>query len=177
MSNDFLDDEQQIANEQANDELMEKHALRMPISELPELQEVVKLAPSATIRVAIDNMVNKRVGCILMTEDEQIVGVFSERDVLRKIAGQNIDVDTTPVSEVMTRNPQTLSKSAPLVYALHQMSNGGYRHIPLTDENGHPVAVVSMRDIVEYIVSMYPEEIMNLPANPDQSITSTREGA
>jgi CBS domain-containing protein len=149
----------------------------MPISELPELQAVVQIPPTATVREAIDHMVNERVGCILMTESNLIVGVFSERDVLRKIAGQDIDVDSTPVSEVMTKNPQTLSNSAPLGYALHQMSLGGYRHIPLTDENNFPVAVVSMRDIVEYIVSMYPEEIMNLPADPDQAITSTREGA
>jgi CBS domain-containing protein len=177
MSDDFLDDEQQIANEQANEELFDTHALRLPISDLPELQAVVQVAPTATVREVIDGMVSKRVGCVLVTESEQIVGVFSERDVLRKIAGQAIDVDTTPVSEVMTKDPQTLRESAPLVYALHQMSTGGYRHIPLTNEDNQPVAVVSMRDIVEYIVSMYPEQIMNLPANPDQSITSTREGA
>jgi CBS domain-containing protein len=176
MSDDFLDDEQQIADEQANAELFDSHALQMPISELPELQAVVQVSPDTTIRDVIDGMVSKRVGCVLVTESSKIVGVFSERDVLRKIAGQSIDVDTTPVSAVMTNDPQTLRNTAPLVYALHQMSMGGYRHIPLTNEDSEPVAVVSMRDIVEYIVSLYPEEIMNLPSDPDQ-IASTREGA
>lgn len=176
MSDSFLDDEEQIGNELVSN-VFDAHALLMPISQLPELQAVVKFAPTATVREAIDSMVTKRVGCILVLEDDQIVGVFSERDVLRKIAGQSLDVDKTPVSEVMTRKPKTLRVSAPLVYALHQMTIGGFRHIPLTDESNQPVAVVSMRDIVAYIVATHTEMIMNLPDDPDKAIQATRDGA
>ncbi len=177
MSEDFLDDEQQIAQDQDRVELFDSAALELPMSELPDLQPVVKYGPDATIRTAIDAMKEKRVGCLLIVDEEKLVGVFSERDVLTKVAGGSVDLDATTVSELMTRNPETLRFEDEVVYALHQMTLGGYRHIPLLDDNGNPVAVVSMRDIVGYIVSLYPDQIMNLPAKPNQSITSTREGA
>ena len=77
----------------------------------------------------------------------------------------------------MTVNPQTLRPEDELVYALNLMSVGGFRHVPIVNDNGQPVAVVSMRDIVEYIVSLYPDEVLKLPPSQDQSITQNREGA
>jgi CBS domain-containing protein len=177
MSDAFLDDEQQVGDEQEREGLLDSAALRSPLSELPELQPVVTLTSQSTVRDALNEMTSKRVGIILVVEDEKLAGVFSERDVLRKVAGQDIDIDTVPVSDLMTRNPECLRPENPLVYALHQMSMGGYRHIPLLDENGAPVAVVSMRDIVGFIAAQHPDQIMKMPSSPDQAITSSREGA
>jgi CBS domain-containing protein len=177
MSDTFLDDEQQVGDEQEREGLLDSAALQSPLSELPELQPVVTLTSQSTVRDALNEMTSKRVGIILVVEDDKLAGVFSERDVLRKVAGQDIDIDTVPVSDLMTRNPECLRPENPLVYALHQMSMGGYRHIPLLDENGAPVAVVSMRDIVGFIAAQHPDQIMNMPSSPDQAITSSREGA
>lgn len=177
MSDAFLDDEQQVGDEQERAGLLDSATLQAPLSELPELQPVVTLTVQATVRDAVNEMTTKRVGIILVVEDGKLAGVFSERDVLRKVVGTGIDIDTTPVSELMTKKPTCLRPEHPLVYALHQMSMGGYRHIPLLDENDAPVAVISMRDIVGYIAALYPDEVMNLPGNPDHAITSTREGA
>jgi CBS domain-containing protein len=178
MSDAFLDDEQQVGDEQERAGLLDSATLQAPLSELPELQPVVTLAIQSTVRDAVDAMTSKRVGIILVVEEDgKLAGVFSERDVLRKVVGTDIDIDATAISELMTKNPECLRPDTPLVYAIHQMSMGGYRHIPLLDENGAPVAVVSMRDIVGYIAALYPDEVMNLPGNPDQAITSSREGA
>ncbi|MGZ0171150.1 MAG: CBS domain-containing protein, partial [Planctomycetales bacterium] len=76
-----------------------------------------------------------------------------------------------------TPDPQALRSTDELVYALNLMSVGGYRHVPIVDETGRPVAVVSMRDIVEHIVSQFPDEVLKLPPSPDRSITQNREGA
>lgn len=177
MVNDYLEDEQRIAHEQDNHELFDSHALQRPISELPDLQPIVRLAPTATVAEAIDGMADKGVGCVLVVEEGRLVGVFSERDVLRKIANTDVDPKTTPLSSLMTANPETLRGENEVVYALHQMSIGGYRHVPIVDQDGKPSAVVSMRDIVNYIVSLYPDEVLKLPPSPDQSITRNREGA
>jgi len=177
MSDSFLNDEQKVSDDRQRDELLEPSALQEPLSELSELQPVVSLLPQATVRDAVQQMTEKRVGIVLVVEDGKLVGVFSERDVLRKVVGENVDLDATPLSELMTENPECLHSENPLVYALHQMSVGGYRHIPLVDENGSPVAVVSMRDIVGHIASLYPDQVLNLPGHPNQTITSTREGA
>ena len=177
MSDAFLEDEQQAGDDQAKEGLLDSADLKEPLSELPELQPVVTLPPNATVREAVDEMTSKRVGMVLVVEDEKLVGVFSERDVLRKVVGADVDIDLTNIASLMTRNPECLRREDQLVYALHQMSMGGYRHIPLVDEDGVPTAVVSMRDIVGFIASQHPDQIMKLPGNPDQAITSTREGA
>ncbi|NQV28442.1 MAG: CBS domain-containing protein [Rhodopirellula sp.] len=174
MTDHYLEDEANVAAEQ---DLFDSHSLQHPIHELPELHPVVCLPSTAKVREAIHSMTEKRVGIILIVDDGVLTGVFSERDVLIKVAGSGIDIDETPVAELMTQNPQALRPHDELVYALNQMSVGGYRHVPIVDGNRHPVAVVSMRDIVEYIVSLYPDEVLKLPPSPDQSITQTREGA
>ena len=171
---DFLDDDLLATEEQ---ELFHDGALQRPISELPELQPLITASPDDSVRSVINLLVEKRVGCALIVSEERLTGVFTERDVLQKVATSNVDIDATPVGELMTKNPETLRQHDELVYALHQMALGGYRHIPLLDASGAPVAVVSMRDIVGYIASLYPDEVMKLPSHPDKAITQTREGA
>lgn len=174
MPEDFLEDEQQIAAEQ---DLFDGHSLQRPISELPELRPVVCLPSTAKVSDAIKSMTEKRVGIIMIVDDEKLVGVFSERDVLVKVAASDLDINTTPVAGLMTPDPQSLRSTDEIVYALNLMSVGGYRHVPIVDESNHPVAVVSMRDIVEHIVSQYPDEVLKLPPSPDRAITQDREGA
>jgi len=172
--NNYLDDEVQIADER---DLIHDGALQRPIRELPELHPVVAASPQDSLRTVINLMIDKRVGCALIVEEGRLAGVFSERDVLRKVTTTGVDIDATPVGELMTKNPESLRLDDELVYALHQMALGGYRHIPLLDADGAPEAVISMRDIVGYIVSLYPDEVMKLPSHPNKSITQTREGA
>lgn len=179
MEDPYIDDEAKIAAEQDEQEIFDSHALQRPISELPEAQPIVTLCKTASVAEAIQSMTEKRVGIVLVVEDEKLVGVFSERDVLVKVAGAATAIDTAnvSVSELMTPNPQVLRSEHALVYALNQMAVGGFRHVPIVDEDNRPVAVVSMRDIVDHIVSLYPDEVLKLPPDPDQSITLSREGA
>ena len=176
MSDSFLDEEASIAHEQDELDLLDGHALRRLLRDLPELQPVVKVGPNETVRAAIDGMVDYGVGIVLVVENKKLLGVFSERDVLRKVAGGGLDIDTTLVSDVMTEKPTTLDTDAELVYALNKMTVGGYRHLPLL-KNGEPVAVVSMRDIVEYIVSLYQDHVLKSGDDPSQAHAQDRERA
>jgi CBS domain-containing protein len=174
MTDHYLDDEANVAAEQ---DLFDSHSLQRPISELPELRPVVCLPSTAKVSEAIQAMTDQRVGFIMIVDDGKLVGVFSERDVLVKVAPSELDITATPVAELMTPDPQSLRSTAELVYALNLMSVGGYRHVPIVNDSGNPVAVVSMRDIVEHIVSQFPDEVLKLPPSPDQSISQNREGA
>ncbi len=176
MSNDFLEDEQRIADERESEEFFDSYALRSPINALPQLQPVVGVHPGTSVRDAINEMINQRVGCVLVVEQGALVGVFSERDVLCKVVAENVSMDDTRVEEIMTARPETLPEDSELVFALHKMAVGGYRHVPLLDAKGSPVAVVSMRDILDYIVSLYPKQVLNLP-DPDGPQSKSREGA
>lgn len=151
---------------------------KRPIRKLPTLRAPVCVAPAASIRHTIDDMNERRTGCVLVVEpDDRLVGVFTERDVLTKIVGRDIDLDATPVSDVMTADPECLTLDDGIAYALNMMSVGGFRHIPLVDADRRPTGVVAMRDIVDYIVDMFPEAVLNLPPSPAHGIARAREGA
>jgi CBS domain-containing protein len=162
---EYLNDEQSVADERMTSEDLDTLALQQPI-DLSELQPVIGVTPETTISEVVDTMLTKRVGCVVVTEDDQLVGLFTERDLLCKVVPHGIDISSTPVSSVMTKRPETLPSDSPLVYALQRMSVGGYRHVPLMSNEGKAVAVVSMRDIVQHIVSLYPNQILNIPNQP-----------
>jgi CBS domain-containing protein len=114
------------------------------------------------------------VGCALVVRDGKLVGIFTERDVLRKVAGAKLDLTATPVEQVMTPNPDTLPATASIAFALREMSVEGYRHIPLVNADGSPEGVVSVRDIVTWLVEFLPATVLNLPPSP--AISTTLDG-
>ena len=125
---------------------------------------------------ALRQMREHRQGCILATRDGKLTGIFTERDVLMKVVGTNIDLERTPIRPYMTRDPVRLPEDAIVAYALNKMCLEGFRHVPLTDEQGRPVGVISMRDIIEYLSGFFPKDVLNLPPEPTSGFRN-REGA
>ena len=109
-----------------------------------------------------------------MYEDDKLVGVFTERDAL-KLMRQRADL-SRPVRQVMSTNPVTVSPKATVGEAIRQMSAGGYRHLPIVDEQGQATGVVAVRGIVHYLVEHFPATIYNLPPKPGTGPVE-REGA
>jgi CBS domain-containing protein len=103
--------------------------------------------------------------------------VFTERDVLSKVVPAKADIDKTRVADVMTADPECLTLEDGVAYALNKMSVGGFRHVPLVDAAGHPVGVVSVKDVVDYIVDFFPNEVLTVPPSPEQrTIWHGRDG-
>lgn len=178
MNDQIILEEETIAAEQDLEAARLGSAIsRRSIGDLPTLKEAVCVAPTATVREAIDQMNRGRVGCVLVEDKGTLVGVFTERDVLTRVVGRNLSIDVTPVADLMTRDPECLTLDDRIVYALNKMSVGGFRHIPLVDEEHRPTGVVAMRNIVDYIVDLFPEEVLNLPPSPGHAVTREREGA
>jgi len=125
---------------------------------------------------ALRQMRAHRQGCVLATRDGKLTGIFTERDVLMKVVGTSIDLQRTPLRPYMTRDPMRLPEDASVAYALNRMCVQGFRHVPLTDEQGRPVGVVSMRDIIEYLSGFFPKDVLNLPPEPTSGFRD-REGA
>jgi CBS domain-containing protein len=176
MRDDFIEEELQIAQERTDHESqLLTQVLQQPVGELTTLQPAVVLAPQATLRTALNIMLQEAVSCVLIVEHDSLIGVFTERDVLAKVATQGLDLDHTPISACMTRQPAYLERDYELAYALHEMSLGGHRHIPLVDTAGRPVALVSMRAVVEALSAAFPQEMVNLPPIPPRPRTA--EGA
>jgi len=125
---------------------------------------------------ALREMREHRQGCVLATRDGKLSGIFTERDVLMKVVGTNIDLARTPIRPYMTREPTCLPEDASVAYALNKMCVEGFRHVPLTDANGRPTGVVSMRDIIEFLSGFFPKDVLNLPPHPTSGFRN-REGA
>ncbi len=77
----------------------------------------------------------------------------------------------------MTRDPEHLPREASIAWVLNKMAIGGFRHVPVVDEKDHPVLLVSVRDVVAFLVEFFPRDVLNLPHEYDASRPRTREGA
>jgi CBS domain-containing protein len=131
---------------------------------------------STTLAEAIRQMQQESRGCALIVEHGRLSGIFTERDVLMRVAGKPFDPDGTPVSECMTPDPVTLPADSSVAHALNLMVVEGFRHIPIVDEDGKPAAVVSMRNLIEYLSDFFKRDVLNLPPDPHARYRS-REGA
>jgi CBS domain-containing protein len=131
---------------------------------------------STSIHDVLQLMRDNRRGVVLIAEKGKLAGIFTERDVLIKIAGTRVDVQRTPVRGFMTPDPDTLPADSSIAFAINKMVVEGYRHIPLVDETGRAIGVVSMRDLIEHIAGFYQKDVLNLPPNP-RAASRQREGA
>lgn len=114
------------------------------------------LPAHTSVADAIQLMRDQRVGCVLITDERQrLTGIFTERDVLYRIAGKVRELASEPVGRHMTRNPTTLPPWATIAHALHLQSVHGFRHIPVVDQDGRPVGVVSFRRIGQFIEEIW----------------------
>jgi CBS domain-containing protein len=108
-------------------------------------------------------MLARRQAGVLVTDAQgRLVGIFTERDVLTRVVGRDRDARHTPLGEVMTRNPEALSASDRVAYAIHCMSVAGYRTIPLVDREGRPLGVITVSDVVRWLAGLFPEAVLNL---------------
>lgn len=147
---------------------------RKPIKNL-KVRKPVEVSPNQSVTDAVRMMQEKKLGCLLVTDGGKMVGIFTERDVLTRVFGRK-DLDKLQVKDVMTPNPEAFQPDDSIAYVLNAMSIGGYRHVPVVDENGAPIAVISVKDIVSFIIEHFPEEVLNLPPEPIRT-TEQREGA
>jgi CBS domain-containing protein len=153
--------------------------VREPLSSVP-CREPIVLPAGETVTVAMRAMQREHRGCVIVTDDgtqgSKLVGIFTERDVLLRIVDRGKNPATLPIGEVMTPDPDCLAVESTVAHALNKMSVGGFRHVPVVDQEHHPAFVVSVRDVVEFLVAAFPREVLTLASVP-QSGTRTREGA
>jgi CBS domain-containing protein len=153
-----------LADRDETPRVLDQRMIREPIRQL-QPRPPISLPPSATVGAAIELMREHRVGCILVVEGERLTGIITERDLLLKLDEAAL---SRPVRALMTPDPEVLGPDDPIVYALNKMSVGGFRHVPLVDAGQRPVGVISVKDIVDYIVDFFPSDVLNVPPDPAQ---------
>jgi CBS domain-containing protein len=112
------------------------------------------VALGASVAEAVRVLLDEDVGAVLVVDAAGLlVGIFSERDLLTKVAGGDRPLPATPVEQVMTPKPQTVGPDDTLAFALHKMDVGGYRHLPVV-RDGKPVGILSVRDLIRHMTKM-----------------------
>jgi CBS domain-containing protein len=103
------------------------------------------IEPTTTVAEAATVMGERRIGSALVMEDDMLLGIFTERDIVRAL-GEHFDAAGHPVSEWMTPDPVTVEASTPVEQALRMMLDRNFRHLPVA-ESGRVSGIVSMRDL------------------------------
>ena len=113
--------------------------------------DLVTVKPSTMTVEAVGAMGKAGVGSVLVVEDDALLGIFTERDVLRAFDQMHADpARVSPISKGMTREPQTIDPDATVGEAMDRMLDGGFRHLPVIDSDSL-VGIVSMRDLARSI--------------------------
>ena len=104
---------------------------------------------TADVNDAIRRMHDKGIDCVLVTEGDRLVGIFTDRDAVLKVAG--LERQARPIATLMTRDPVVLRHDETIAVAINKMAVGGFRHIPIV-EDGRPTGVVTARDVFRHLV-------------------------
>lgn len=130
--------------------------------------------PETTVRAVFGQLQEASRGSVSVCRDGKLVGIFTERDALTLMASQ-ADLDVS-IESVMTTNPATISARDTVEAAIAKMSLGGYRRLPVLDDEGRPIGLLKVSAILHYLVQHFPTFVYNLPPRPNQT-SRQREGA
>jgi len=120
--------------------------------------KLVTVDVSQSIYGTIEAMVKKDTHCVIVLSRGEFKGIFTERDVLRRVAIKNIDTRKTPIKKVMTTDPITMAHSALIEEVLAQMYNNDFRNIPVRGDHGELAGIVSMGDVLKYAKALDVDE-------------------
>lgn len=155
----------------------------MELSRNLRVDSVSRLGPTEALSVedrepvsaAVARMREKGTGCLLVTRAGRLVGVFTERDLLTRVLAPGLPL-SIPMAECHTPGPATVQPKDSVQTAIKRMEKGGYRHLPVVDEAGRPVGILSARRVVHFLVEHFPGLVYNHPPDPTR-VPDLAEGA
>lgn len=131
---------------------VERSLMEDPVSAL-QPKRPVTVTPTTTVGEVIRIMLEHDIGVVLVVDAGELVGIFSERDVVLRVAGQHGNYATLPVGQFMTPDPETVTATDTLAFALGKMDTHDFRHLAILEDD-HPAGVISVRDLLRHIVRL-----------------------
>ena len=161
-----------------DDALRAWNAQEIQVSLKDLMRPIVQIDINSSTNEAIDLLLANEIGAAPVVENGHLRGIFSERDVLNQILNKQVgDLDDISVTEFMIGDPQTAQPDDTLTTAILHMARGGYRHVPIVDTENRPIGMVSIRDVMSYLVEEFLQEVLTLPPKPVRDALKAREGA
>lgn len=143
------------------EELQSEHVNHLDLSKFTQVES------GTMTRAALDKMRQEKCRVCLITADGRLIGIFTERDVLRKIVTAPETLDK-PIDEVMTPDPITVRPQTSAAEALWLMDNHHFRNLPVVGQDGSLIGNMTHASIINYLGARYPVEVLNRPPDPDQ---------
>lgn len=129
----------------------------MPYTAKLLIRDVVAVKPNQTVQDVAKVMKKANIGSVVVGDKAKPQGIFTERDVSRRVVAEGLDPAETPVSAVMTKKLISVDAAEPLDKVFEVLSDGKFRHLPITDR-GEVVGIVSLTDLGKVLQQVYKED-------------------
>ena len=116
-----------------------------------QITPFMEVSADTTVQEAVQMMEQDQIACLMVVKDQRLIGVFSERDVLNKVAAQHEQVKSRPIRDLMTPDPQTVYETDSPAKALNLMAVGGFRHIPVLGVDDRPTGILGPKRTTAFL--------------------------
>jgi CBS domain-containing protein len=140
------------------------------------VQDLIRDRPTFTVEAdvsvlkAVEMMVEKNIGAVAVVREGELVGIFSERDLMKRVVAGNRSPGLTKVAEVMTPRPYTVSSNERFQHCMFLMREHGFRHLPVVDDNGKLCGLISLRDVLLRDLTEKDDEVRMMRAYITQQV-------
>lgn len=131
--------------------------LQRTLEEIGWTRDVPRLSEHDPVSRAAEAMRRESHDCVLVMNDEQLAGIFTSRDFLNRVAARGGDPATVELSSVMTRGPRTLGPGDPVAFAINWMAIEGFRNVPIVDDAGDVLGVLTVWDVMGHLAELFDE--------------------
>ena len=137
----------------------------------------LRLDENTAVEVALETMLAQDGVAVLAVDPEgRLRGIATDRDLLKRVGDTGRDAAKTRLADIMTADPETLKPDDRICYALNRMVTMGCRTVPLVDEEGRPIGIVTVEDIAKWLAALFPEAILNLRPGDRLKRPAERDG-
>jgi len=134
------------------DDILQMAFMVAPVSSLLTGEDLLVASSTDPISRVISIMKKKKKDCVLIYQKKKLVGILSQRTLLNEVAGKYEDLSKVKVQDIMTPNPEFVKAEDPIAAAVNKMSLGGFRHLPVLAADGAPLSIISIKDVLAYLV-------------------------
>ena len=146
--------------------------LQKTIEEIGWTKHVPRFAKTDMVGRAFDAMSRESHDCVLIVDADALAGIFTSRDFLNRVAALRKDPQKLPLGDVMTANPRTLRPRDPLAFAINWMAIEGFRNVPIVDDAGAILGVLTVWDVMRHLEAVFDEiEATPRPTPPQSDIS------
>lgn len=135
----------------------------------------IQVTKDTPVREVVAELQAHKKICAVVLKGKKVVGIFTERDALKRGLLQDVDPET-PIEKLMTADPDVVDMDDSLAVAIRIMHKGNHRHLPIVNQKKEYLGLLTSRDIVYYLSENYPYDVFNQPPDPHK-ISEAAEGA